>query len=186
MTPEGKVKALDLGLAKAFAEDTETGDPINSPTLSQAATMRGVILGTAAYMSPEQARGKAVDKRTDIWAFGCVLYELLTVHATPAQRKCINSTFRADPPDLTQWAREKYKVAKPPTPRALTPSRRPRIYLHPLPIEIVQTRKEILLLYEYDHTVRRVSTDGRKHTEEHHSNVHGRIHRSLGWRRFCC
>ena len=68
---------LDFGLAKAFAGDTETSDPINSPTLSQAATMHGVILGTAAYMSPEQARGKAVDKRTDIWAFGCVLYELL-------------------------------------------------------------------------------------------------------------
>ncbi len=78
VTPEGKVKVLDFGLAKAFAEDTETSDPINSPTLSQAATMHGVILGTAAYMSPEQARGKAVDKRTDIWAFGCVLYELLT------------------------------------------------------------------------------------------------------------
>ena len=77
LTPEGKVKVLDFGLAKAFAEDTETSDPINSPTLSMAATMHGVILGTAAYMSPEQARGKAVDKRTDIWAFGCVLYELL-------------------------------------------------------------------------------------------------------------
>ena len=78
VTPEGKVKVLDFGLAKAFAGDTETSDPINSPTLSMAATMHGVILGTAAYMSPEQARGKAVDKRTDIWAFGCVLYELLT------------------------------------------------------------------------------------------------------------
>src|ERR1700676_5071231 len=78
LTPEGKVKVLDFGLAKAFAGDETGSDPSNSPTLSQAATMQGVILGTAAYMSPEQARGKAVDKRTDIWAFGCVLYELLT------------------------------------------------------------------------------------------------------------
>ena len=78
LTPEGKVKVLDFGLAKAFAGDTSTEDIGNSPTLSMAATMQGVILGTAAYMSPEQARGKSVDKRTDIWAFGCVLYELLT------------------------------------------------------------------------------------------------------------
>src|SRR6202790_1582220 len=78
VTPEGKIKVLDFGLAKAFAEDSSTVDMSNSPTLSMAATMQGVILGTAAYMSPEQARGKAVDKRTDIWAFGCVLYELLT------------------------------------------------------------------------------------------------------------
>jgi Tol biopolymer transport system component len=78
VTPEGKVKVLDFGLAKAFAGDTSTEDMGNSPTLSMAATMQGVILGTAAYMSPEQARGKAVDKRTDIWAFGAVLYELLT------------------------------------------------------------------------------------------------------------
>ena len=78
LTPEGKVKVLDFGLAKAFAGDGASEDPSNSPTLSQAATMQGVILGTAAYMSPEQARGKTVDKRTDIWAFGCVLYELLT------------------------------------------------------------------------------------------------------------
>ena len=69
---------LDFGLAKAFAGDTSTEDMGNSPTLSMAATMQGVILGTAAYMSPEQAKGKAVDKRTDIWAFGAVLYELLT------------------------------------------------------------------------------------------------------------
>jgi serine/threonine protein kinase len=77
-TPEGKVKVLDFGLAKAFAGEQANLNLSNSPTLSQAATMQGVILGTASYMSPEQARGKPVDKRTDIWAFGCVLYEMLT------------------------------------------------------------------------------------------------------------
>ena len=78
LTLEGKVKVLDFGLAKAFEGDLTNEDMNNSPTMSRAATMQGVILGTAAYMSPEQARGKAVDKRTDIWSFGCVLYELLT------------------------------------------------------------------------------------------------------------
>jgi serine/threonine-protein kinase len=78
VTPEGKVKVLDFGLAKAFEGDSASEDMSNSPTLSRAATIQGVILGTAGYMSPEQARGKATDKRTDIWAFGCVLYELLT------------------------------------------------------------------------------------------------------------
>src|SRR6202795_4312108 len=78
LTPEGKVKVLDFGLAKAFAGDATNEDMSNSPTLSMAATMQGVILGTAAYMSPEQSRGKGVAKRTDIWALGAVLFELLT------------------------------------------------------------------------------------------------------------
>ena len=78
VTPDRKVKVLDFGLAKAFAGEQAEVNLSHSPTLSEAATMQGVILGTAAYMSPEQARGKPVDKRTDIWAFGCVLYEMLT------------------------------------------------------------------------------------------------------------
>ena len=78
VTPEGRVKVLDFGLAKAFATDTATEDPSNSPTLSMNPTIQGVIMGTAAYMSPEQARGKHVNKSTDIFAFGAVLYELLT------------------------------------------------------------------------------------------------------------
>jgi len=76
--PEDRAKVLDFGLAKAFGPETVSGDPEASPTLTSGGTVAGVILGTAAYMSPEQARGKAVDKRTDIWAFGCVLYEMLT------------------------------------------------------------------------------------------------------------
>ncbi len=78
ITPEGLVKVLDFGLAKAAESTVATGSPSDSPTLTAAATQVGVILGTAAYMSPEQAKGKAVDRRGDIWAFGCVLYEMLT------------------------------------------------------------------------------------------------------------
>ena len=78
ITPEGKVKVLDFGLAKAFEEETAAADISQSPTLTEEMTKAGVILGTAAYMSPEQAKGKPVDKRADIFAFGAVLYECLT------------------------------------------------------------------------------------------------------------
>ena len=78
MTPEGRVKILDFGLAKAFEGQTPVTDISQSPTLTENLTKSGVILGTAAYMSPEQARGKQVDRRADVWAFGAVLYELLT------------------------------------------------------------------------------------------------------------
>jgi serine/threonine protein kinase len=78
ITPDGTVKVLDFGLAKAGESGGSGGTELtNSPTMI-APTLDGVLLGTAPYMSPEQARGKAVDKRTDIWAFGCVLYEMLT------------------------------------------------------------------------------------------------------------
>jgi serine/threonine protein kinase len=79
MIAEGdNVKILDFGLAKAFSDELQSIDSSQSPTLTEAMTRPGVILGTAAYMSPEQAKGKAVDKRADIWAFGCILYECLT------------------------------------------------------------------------------------------------------------
>jgi serine/threonine protein kinase/Tol biopolymer transport system component len=81
VTPEGRVKVLDFGLAKAFADNVGL-DLSDAPTLTAMSTEEGRILGTPAYMSPEQARGKPVDKRTDIWAFGCVLYELLTARRT--------------------------------------------------------------------------------------------------------
>src|SRR4051794_13796133 len=79
INPEGKVKVLDFGLAKAMdADPISGGNPANSPTLTLDSTRAGQIMGTAAYMSPEQARGKPVDRRADIWAFGVVLYEMLT------------------------------------------------------------------------------------------------------------
>src|SRR6204780_732526 len=78
VTNDDAVKVLDFGLAKAIEGDAASADLANSPTMSRMATLAGVLLGTAAYMSPEQAKGKAVDRRADIWAFGCVLYEMLT------------------------------------------------------------------------------------------------------------
>ena len=76
------MKVLDFGLAKALdPEPADRASVTRSPTVTAGGTRDGVILGTAAYMSPEQARGKTLDKRTDIWSFGCVLYECLTARA---------------------------------------------------------------------------------------------------------
>ncbi len=78
LADSGRIKLLDFGLARAYHGDEEEGDPARSPTITAAMTQQGVILGTAAYMSPEQARGKPVDKQSDIWAFGALLFEMLT------------------------------------------------------------------------------------------------------------
>ena len=102
LTPEGKVKVLDFGLAKWSETSQESSQ--NSPTLTMAATQAGVILGTAAYMSPEQARGKLADRRADIWAFGVVLHELLTGESAfegDTVSDTLAGVLRADP-DLTK------------------------------------------------------------------------------------
>src|SRR5579864_6944986 len=99
--PDGTVKVLDFGLAKVAP--ARAGDSENSPTLSMAATQAGFILGTAGYMSPEQARGEPVDKRADIWAFGVVLHEMLTGKRV-FEGKTVSDTLAAvlmKDPDLT-------------------------------------------------------------------------------------
>ena len=99
ITPEGRVKVLDFGLAKALASEPIAANPAASPTLTMRATVAGVILGTAAYMSPEQARGQQVDKRSDIWSFGVVLHEMLTGRAlfhAPTVSDTLAAVLRAD------------------------------------------------------------------------------------------
>jgi eukaryotic-like serine/threonine-protein kinase len=100
---DGTVKVLDFGLAKVM-DPARGSSPSRSmsPTLSLHATQAGIILGTAAYMSPEQARGKVVDKRADIWAFGCVLYEMLTGHAIFA-RATVTDTLAAIVERESDW-----------------------------------------------------------------------------------
>jgi Tol biopolymer transport system component len=100
LTPESQVKILDFGLAKALERETVEPELQDSPTLSGPGTQTGVLLGTAAYMSPEQARGKRVDRRADIWAFGCMLYEMLTGRAAftgETTSDILASVIRAEP-----------------------------------------------------------------------------------------
>ena len=106
VTSDGTIKVLDFGLAKVFAEEAGevSSELSHSPTLSRQATAAGVILGTAAYMSPEQAKGKSVDKRADIWAFGCVLYEMLTGRKTFAG-ETVSETFAEILKGEPDWSR---------------------------------------------------------------------------------
>ena len=122
---DGTVKVLDFGLAKAL-DTSPQGDPSQSPTLTAAATQMGVIMGTAAYMSPEQARGKPVDKRADIWSFGAVLFEMLTgrrafagedVSVTLAEVIKSDPDFEALPDDVPARVRNALRVCLQKDPR---------------------------------------------------------------------
>lgn len=102
VSPDGRVKILDFGLARAFAdEEDESADPSLSPTITAAMTQAGTILGTAAYMSPEQAKGRGVDQRTDIWALGVMLWEMLTgrqLFEAESVSETLACVLRVDPP----------------------------------------------------------------------------------------
>jgi serine/threonine protein kinase len=103
LTQDAKVKLLDFGLAKALQVDARSSDVSDSPTLSLEASEAGIILGTAAYMSPEQAKGKTVDRRTDIWSFGVVLFEMLTgrqMFTGETTTEILAAVIRAEP----DWA----------------------------------------------------------------------------------
>src|SRR5437667_9222372 len=110
LAPDGRVKVLDFGLAKAFAPMTAEMNLSNSPTL-MSGSMPGVILGTAAYMSPEQAKGKEVDRRADIWAFGVVLYEMLAGRRL-FEGESISDTLSAVRTKEPDWNRIPAKVRR--------------------------------------------------------------------------
>ena len=127
---EGTLKLLDFGLAKAWSEEISQADSQDSPTVSLETTKAGVVLGTVAYMSPEQAKGRPVDKRTDIWAFGCVLYEMVTGRG-PFGGESVSDTLASvirDEPDWTLFPDGCSRELQPLVRRCLTkdPKRRLR------------------------------------------------------------
>ena len=103
ITEDGKVKVLDFGLGKALAPEPSEEALSQSPTAAYSGTMAGMIMGTAPYMSPEQARGKTVDQRTDVWAFGCVLYEALT-GKKPFEGETVTDTLAAVVRAEPEWS----------------------------------------------------------------------------------
>jgi serine/threonine-protein kinase len=147
VTPEGQAKVLDFGLGKPLAaEPSAAADLVSSPTLSRSATESGVILGTAPYMSPEQARGQAVDRRTDIWAFGVILFEMLTgtrLFHGGTTSDVLAAVLRSE----VQW--DRLPAATPPAARRLLRrclEREPRERLHDFAdarIEISQALREL-------------------------------------------
>jgi serine/threonine protein kinase len=104
VTPEGKVKVLDFGLARAWAGEEVGVDLSEAATVTASWTETGMIIGTPAYMSPEQSRGRKVDKETDIWAFGCVVYELLTGRS-PFGRETVTDTVAAILKEEPEWGK---------------------------------------------------------------------------------
>ena len=111
---DGLVKVLDFGLAKVGPTSGSSADPDQSPTMTFGATQAGVVLGTAAYMSPEQAMGKPVDKRADVWAFGVVFYEMLTgarMHAGDSVQEIMASVLK-DEPDLSRIPAQAHRLIK--------------------------------------------------------------------------
>ena len=112
--PDGVVKVLDFGLAKVGSAAGSSSDPEHSPTMTLGVTQAGVVLGTAAYMSPEQATGKPVDKRADVWAFGVVFYEMLTgarMHTGDSVQEIMASVLK-DEPDLTKVPAQAHRLLK--------------------------------------------------------------------------
>jgi serine/threonine protein kinase/Tol biopolymer transport system component len=112
--PDGLVKVLDFGLAKVAPTAAASADPEHSPTVTIGATQAGVVLGTAAYMSPEQAMGRTVDKRADVWAFGVVFYEMLTgahMHTGDSVQEIMASVLK-DEPDLTKVPTQSHRLLK--------------------------------------------------------------------------